>query len=155
LRKEGLSAVIKLVGLGEADAVVPAAMNRVGPLAKKGMPVAHHCPTPVPFAVSDMGIFNKSPHTNAAKIFVNWFISKEGQIAQFWANKSTPSHKEFYQDKQFVFYPEVVAGKKMALLGPNSTKTAKTLIKLWNKEWIGRGGPKRKKRKKRKKKNKK
>jgi ABC-type Fe3+ transport system substrate-binding protein len=151
LRKEGLTGVLKLVGLGEAQAVLPAAMNRVGPLAKKGMPIAHHCPEPVPFTVSDMAIMNKSPHTNAAKIFVNWFISKEGQIAQFWANASTPSHKEFYQNKQFIFYPEQVAGKKMAVLGPDSPKTAKALTRFWNAEWQAKGGPKRKSRKKKKK----
>ena len=76
-------------------------MNRVGPLAKKGVPVAHYCPEPVPYTVSDMGIMNKSPNTYAAKIFVNWFISKEGQIAQFWGNSSTPAHKDFYQSPGF------------------------------------------------------
>lgn len=140
LRKEGMSAILNLVGLGEADAVVPAAMNRVGPLAEQGVPVGHHCPEPVPYTVSDMAVMNKSPNTFAAKIFVNWFISKEGQIAQFWANSSTPSHKEFYTDKRFIFYPEQVAGKKMAVLGPDAPKTDKTLTTFWNELWLSKGG---------------
>ena len=137
-----MSAILNLVGLGEADAVIPAAMNRVGPLAKEGVPVGHHCPEPVPYTVSDMAVLNKSPNTHAAKIFVNWFLSKEGQIAQYWANSSTPSHKEFYTNKQFIFYPEQVAGKKMAVLGPDAPKTDKTLTNFWNEQWIKKGGKK-------------
>lgn len=139
LRKEGLTAILKLVGIGEADIVIPAAMNRVGPLAKKGMPVGHYCPEPVPYTVSDMGILNKSPNTYAAKIFVNWFVSKEGQMAQFWGNSSTPAHKDFYQSADFIFYPEAVKGKKMAVLGPDAPKTAEKLTRLWNKLWRGQG----------------
>lgn len=142
LRKEGMSAILNLVGLGEADAVIPAAMNRVGPLAKEGVPVGHHCPEPVPYTVSDMAVMNKSPNTHAARIFVNWFLSKEGQIAQFWANSSTPAHKEFYTNKQFIFYPEQVAGKKMAVLGPDAPKTDKTLTNFWNEQWTRKGGKK-------------
>ncbi len=28
---------------------------------------------------SGLGIFNKAPHPNAAKVFINWFLSREGQ----------------------------------------------------------------------------
>ena len=139
LRKEGLTAILQLVGIGEAQIVVPAAMNRVGPLAKKGVPVAHYCPEPVPYTVSDMGILNKSPNTYAARIFVNWFISKEGQIAQFWGNSSTPAHKDFYQSPDFIFYPDAVKGKKMAVLGPDAPKTTAKLITFWNKLWQDHG----------------
>ncbi|MFT5538811.1 MAG: ABC-type Fe3+ transport system substrate-binding protein, partial [Alphaproteobacteria bacterium] len=94
LRKEGMSALLNLVVLGEGDAALPSAMNRVAPLHDKGAPIGHHCPEPVVFTVSELGIFKNSPHINGAKIWVNWFLSKEGQIAQFWANGSTPIHNE-------------------------------------------------------------
>ena len=32
-------------------------------------------------AGSAMAMINNAPHPNAAKIFVNWFLSREGQIA--------------------------------------------------------------------------
>jgi ABC-type Fe3+ transport system substrate-binding protein len=28
-----------------------------------------------------LGIVNKAPHPNAAKVFINWFLSRDGQIA--------------------------------------------------------------------------
>jgi hypothetical protein len=39
----------------------------------------------------------------------------------------------------------------MAVLGPDSPKTAKALTRFWNAEWQAKGGPKRKSRKKKKK----
>ncbi len=147
LRKEGLNAGINLVSLGEASAAVPSAMMRVGPEAKKGAPVAFHCPEPVPYTISDMAILKNSPHTNAAKVFVNWFLSKEGQIAQYWGNYSPPSHKELLR-KEFLFYPEAVAGKKIAVLDDNSEELSKRVIEEWNKYWLAAGGPGPKKKKK-------
>ncbi len=32
-------------------------------------------------AGSGLSIFNKAPHPNAAKVFINWFLSREGQAA--------------------------------------------------------------------------
>jgi len=29
---------------------------------------------------SVLGVFDKAPHPNTAKVFVNWFLSREGQI---------------------------------------------------------------------------
>lgn len=144
LRKEGLNAGISLVAIGEAAAAIPSAMMRVGPEAKKGAPVAFHCPEPVPYTISDMAIINKSPRTNAAKIFVNWFLSKEGQIAQYWANFSPPSHKELLR-KEFLFYPEAVAGKQLALLDDRAEELSKSVLEEWNKYWLAAGAGAKKK----------
>ncbi|MDP2646017.1 MAG: ABC transporter substrate-binding protein [Desulfobacterales bacterium] len=39
---------------------------------------------------SALGLFNKAPHPNAAKVFVNWFLSREGQeINQIQVRKQT------------------------------------------------------------------
>ena len=32
-------------------------------------------------------MLNRHPHPNAAKVFINWFLSQEGQIAFLHANK--------------------------------------------------------------------
>ncbi|MFM2130446.1 MAG: hypothetical protein RL477_1992 [Pseudomonadota bacterium] len=149
LRKEGLTAVINLIVLGEASAAVPSEMMRVGPEAQKGAPIGFHCPEPVPFTISDMGIIAKSPRTNAARIFVNWFLSKEGQIAQYWANFSPPAHKELLR-KEFLFYPEAIAGKKIAVVDDHSEELSKTVLEEWNKHWLSAGGPSEAKKKKKK-----
>ncbi|MDP2646488.1 MAG: extracellular solute-binding protein [Desulfobacterales bacterium] len=39
---------------------------------------------------SALGVFNRAPHPNAAKVFVNWFLSREGQdISQRAVRKQT------------------------------------------------------------------
>lgn len=139
LRKEGMSAILNLVILGEGDIAVPSAMNRVGPEVEKGAPIGFHCPEPVPYTVSELGVFKGSPHINAAKIWVNWLLSKEGQVAQYWAEESTPVHKDL-QRKEFVYFPEAIAGKKKAILGAESDKTSVRLAKLWDPLWIQGGG---------------
>lgn len=139
LRKEGMSAILNLVVLGEGDLTVPAAMDRVGAEAEKGAPVSFHCPEPVPFTVSELGVFKGAPHVNAAKIWVNWFLSKEGQVAQYWAEDSTPIHKGL-QRKEFLAFPEAVEGKKKALLGDDADKTSVRLAAFWDPLWLNGGG---------------
>lgn len=141
LRKEGQGAVLALVVAGEMDAAIPSAMNRVAEYIIKNdkTPVGHHCPEPVPFTISETGVMAKNPHMNAAKIYVNWYLSKEGQLAQFWANESTPSHKGM-RDKRFVYWPENVDGKEMAKFSYDRPEVAKIVLKHWDTKWIQGGG---------------
>jgi len=51
---------------------------------RAGAPIAYG----IPFvegtylsAGSGLALLSKAPHPNAAKIFINWFLSREGQIA--------------------------------------------------------------------------
>lgn len=137
IRKEGLNALVKLTSLGEGAAAVPQAMNRVFNTAETGAPVAFHCPEPVTFALTEAGIMKNSPHLHGAKIFMNWLISREGQIAQFSADESTPVRPDM-QRKEFLPYPDEVAGKKVATPGDDETKAK--LQKRWNALWLQGGG---------------
>lgn len=143
LRKEGLSALLNLVAVGEMDAAIPAAMDRVAQIREKGAPVAHHCPEPVPFAVSELGIMKGGPHIHAAKVLTNWLLSKEGQIALFYANDATPAHKGL-QGKEFVAFPEQVQGKKKAVAEDRDGSEEDELLKYWEARWQkgAGGGPK-------------
>ena len=39
---------------------------------------------------SALAVFNKAPHPNAAKVFINWFLSREGQaLSQKAVRKQT------------------------------------------------------------------
>lgn len=137
VRKEGLNALVKLTSLGEGHAAVPQAMNRVSNAAETGAPVGFHCPEPVTFAMTEAGIMRNSAHINGAKVFMNWLISREGQIAQFWADESTPVRPDM-QRKEFLPYPDEVAGKKVATPGDDETKAK--LQKRWNALWLQGGG---------------
>jgi iron(III) transport system substrate-binding protein len=139
LRKEGLSALLNLVAAGEMDAAIPAAMDRVAQIRETGAPVAHHCPEPVPFAVSELGVMKNSTHLNAAKILTNWLMSKEGQVALFYANDATPAHKGL-QGKEFIAFPEQIAGKKKAIAEDRDGAEEDALLKYWEGLWLKSSG---------------
>jgi iron(III) transport system substrate-binding protein len=147
LRKEGMDALVGLNIAGEFKAVIPAAEYRVKQNLIKGAPISWHCPEPMPLSVSEMGILKGSPHLYAAKMFVNWFVSKEGQVAQFYADHSPPVHKGL-QDDRFVAFPEELAGKQIAERSPQLEGVMGPVLEVWNPLWekysgnAGAGGPK-------------
>ena len=139
LRKESLSAMVKLTALGEGDAAVPQAMARVAALQRSGSPIGYHCPEPVPFVLTESGMMKNSPRINGARIFMNWLISREGQIAQFWATKSVPARAEL-QGAEFLEYPEAITGKQLVKLSMDSGSTATKVGEYWDKMWQSSGG---------------
>ncbi|MDH3242485.1 MAG: extracellular solute-binding protein, partial [Alphaproteobacteria bacterium] len=104
LRKEGMNALIGLAIAGEFDASLPSAAYRTQQQASKGAPIGWHCPEPVPMAISELAIFKGTKKKNSAMMFVNWFLSREGQISQYAANYAPPIHKDL-QRKEFLSSP--------------------------------------------------
>ncbi len=140
LRKEGMNAMIGLAIAGEFQIAVPSAAYRVSQMVDKGAPIGWHCPEPVPLAVSEMAVIRGNPHKNASLLFVNWFISKEGQIAQFAANKAPPVHREL-QTNRFLAFPDQILGKKIAFRSPTMMeRILPQVFKAWDPAWQkGRG----------------
>ncbi len=135
LRKEGTNALISLNIAGEFDAAIPAAAYRTAQYVEKGAPIAWHCPEPIPLAVSGMGILRGTPHIHAAKLFANWFLSKEGQIAQFAANNAPPVHKDL-QTREFLVFPDEILGKEIAFRSPEMEREfTKPLFDAWKPIW--------------------
>jgi iron(III) transport system substrate-binding protein len=112
-RKEGMTALLGLASAGEFHAALPSAPDKVLIQQEKGAPLGWHCPEPVPLAASHIGVLKGSPNVNAARIWMNWFLSKEGQLAQFVGTNAQPSHKDLQREELVVFADEV-AGKKTA-----------------------------------------
>lgn len=56
----------------------------VGLAKRQGLPIEEFGPMKEGVGLTsssgNMGLLNKAPHPNAAKIFVNWFLSREGQL---------------------------------------------------------------------------
>ncbi|MDX1483258.1 MAG: extracellular solute-binding protein [Alphaproteobacteria bacterium] len=140
LRKEGMNALIGLAIAGEFDASLPSAAYRVQQQMKKGAPVGWHCPEPVPMAISEMAVMKGTKKKNSALMFVNWFLSREGQISQYAANFAPPVHKDL-QRKEFLSFPEQIVGKKIAFRDPESLEQdLNNLVKFWDPLWFaGRG----------------
>jgi iron(III) transport system substrate-binding protein len=138
LRNEGMNALVALNGLGEFNMTLPAADFATKLAVDKNVPVGWHCPEPVPVAVSQMGILKGNPHVNAAKIWTNWFLSKEGQIAQYAADRSPPAHRDL-QTADFIAFPNEIKNRKTA---PATEEDIDALYDVWNKHWESAGGKK-------------
>jgi iron(III) transport system substrate-binding protein len=137
LRKEGADALVSLVAAGEMDISFPTASYRTAQSVAKGAPISWWCPTPVPVSSSAMVIMNKSPHPNAAKLYINWFLSKEGQIAQNFADGSPPIHKDL-QQPVFLLYPEQTINREAAPRTPQLLEEEMPKVaKLWDTYWLG------------------
>jgi ABC-type Fe3+ transport system substrate-binding protein len=134
-RKESVNALQGLVIAGEINAALPAADYRVAQYVAKGAPIAWHCPEPVPSAISEMALIKGSPNTNAAHLFGNWLISKEGQVAQYVADGATPIHRGM-QSKEFLAFPQEIENKPVAFLASERYGVeSKVMLDAWNPLW--------------------
>ena len=141
LRKEGTNAVVGLTAVGETPAVVGAADYRVAQSAQKGAPVSWHCPEPIPAAVSQLMVLKGSPAPNRSLIFLDWFLSKEGQIAQYATDFSLPVHKDMEKDPRFLPYPDEIIGKQMAIRDEIKMQTEHAkMIAVYAPLWTNAGG---------------
>ena len=143
LRREGMNAMLELLAAGEFHATIPSAEYRTFKKNLDGAPVSYHCPEPVPIAVSEMGILKGAPNINAARIFVNWFLSKEGQIAQYVADYAPPVHKDLRR-KEFVPFADEILTKKGAFRDPViEVEIQPKLLAFWDELWMRSGGRRR------------
>jgi iron(III) transport system substrate-binding protein len=143
-RKEGMTATTALTVAGEFDADLPAAEWVAQNYAAKGAPLSYHCPAPIPITVSQIVMLEKSPHRNAAKLFINWMLSREGQLLQFTETSAVPIHKAM-QSPRFLPFAETTTGKPSivrddALLG---SELQKKMLEVWTAHWTQSGGARR------------
>lgn len=135
LRKEGNNALLALLAAGEFSAVVPASAARLQQYKQKGAPINWHCPTPVPMSASEIGMMSNNPNPYASLLWINWFLSKEGQIAQYIADKSPPIHKDL-QIEAFLPFPEQIVGRKIAFRDHETLeKDLPEVFAVWNPLW--------------------
>lgn len=117
-RKEGAIALVNLVIAGEFNASLASAEYQVKTRLDRGAPIGFHCPDVVPVTASTVGVLKGNPSVHASKMFVNWLLSKEGQIAQFAASGAPPLHRELQKLGLTPFHEEI-DGKKIAFRSPD------------------------------------
>jgi iron(III) transport system substrate-binding protein len=143
LRREGMNAMLELLAAGEYHATIPSAEYRTYKKNLDGAPVSYHCPEPVPIAVSEMGILKGAPNINSARLFINWFLSKEGQIAQYVGDYAPPVHKELRR-REFVPFADEILPKKGAFRDPQiEVDIQPKLLAFWDELWMRGGGKRR------------
>jgi iron(III) transport system substrate-binding protein len=132
-RKETLAATSKLLTVGEFDIFTAMMDYIVDRDARKGVPVGAQCLEPYPVTAGYVGIFKGSPHKNAAKLFINWYLSKEGQVAAFHHARAIPVHRDFKTVRGFVPYPDEVIGKKSSFRTTEVLATAPKVAEMFRK----------------------
>lgn len=143
LRKEGMNAMINLVIVGELEVAIPSAQYRLVELQEKGAPIGWHCPDPVPTTVQIVGAIKQTPSPHAAKLYMNWLLSREGQLSQYAAMEGAPAHAAL-QTPDFMAFGDQIVGKKKAFRSPNMVERDwPELLAYWDKLWQGAGGAKR------------
>ena len=82
-------------------------------------------------------MLQKSPHANAARLFINWMVSREGQIQQYAVTYEVPVHKAL-QLPQFVPFADTIDGKNKSvrddalLLSDLNKKMTEQWDRYWN-----------------------
>jgi iron(III) transport system substrate-binding protein len=143
LRREGMNALLELLAAGEFYGSIPSAEYRTYQKSLDGAPVSYACPEPVPAAVSEMAILKGSPNINAARLFINWFLSKEGQISQYVADYAPPVHKGL-QRKELLPFADQILGKEIAFRDPAlELEVQPKLLEAWDQLWLKAGGRRR------------
>lgn len=135
-RKEGMNATTALTVAGEADANLPAGEDRVMQNLTKGAPIGYHCPSPVTITVSQIAMLEKSPHKNGARLFINWMLSREGQILQYAQASAVPVHKAL-QTPTFLPFADTIIGKPHLVRDDVllTSETNKKMQEMWNGLW--------------------
>ena len=136
-RKEGMNATAGLTVAGEADASIPTGEDRARQYVKRGAPLGYHCPSPVPATVSQIAMLEKSPNKNGSRLFINWLLSREGQIVQHATTFAAPVHKDL-QTPDFLLFAETITGKPL-LVRDDEILTSNLNGKmhdLWDALWV-------------------
>lgn len=138
-RKEGAVALVNLVVLGEYNATLAAAEYQVQERIGRGAPAAFHCPDVVPVTSSTVGVLRGNPNIAASRLFLNWLISKEGQLSQYAIEGSPPIHRDL-QKLGLMPFPAEVAGKTIAFRNPELLDTdIKAMFRALAPYWEGVG----------------
>jgi len=136
LRKEGLNIMPQLAAAGEFYAAIPSSPARTSQMVRDGAPVGFTCPEPAPASTASVLILKGARNLHAARLFVNWLLSKEGQIAQFASKRFIPIHDELQQTR-FVPFGEEILGKKVSYSTPSlRADVLPKVYEFWNNLWL-------------------
>lgn len=136
-RKEGMTQMTALTVAGEFYANIPSPEWVAQRYVTKGAPVSYHCPTPVPISTSQIVMLDKTPRKNAARLFINWMLSREGQLLQYTETFAVPVHKAL-QSPDFLPFAETIIGKPTVVRdeGMLGDDLLKQVQDTWSSYWM-------------------
>lgn len=117
VRKEGHDASLKLLAAGEYSLLITAGEYQVYQDQQTGAPVEWVALDPVPTTpAAPMGALKDAPHPNALRIYLNWFLSEEGQRVYAAVTGTFPVHPKLADlTPNFKDWAKRLAGKRRAI----------------------------------------
>lgn len=115
-RTEGADAAVRLLAAGEFNFAVPVSEYNAYEVFKLRGPVDWLALDPLPVGLGNILAMKKAAHPFAAKLYINWILSFEGQEVYAKVTNANPAHPSL-QGKNFNF-PDLaqrIKGKKLAL----------------------------------------
>ena len=141
LRKEGMNAMVQLAAASEFNASVPAAKARTYQMLLRGAPIGFTCPEPVPVTTEAAVILKGSPHGNAGRVFLNWQLSREGQLSAYYGRSISPIREDL-QRRELIPFADQILGKKVRFRDPDlQREVMPKLNEVWDDLWLRRKSP--------------
>ena len=88
-------------------------------------------------AASGVAVFRNAPHPNAAKVFVNWLVSREGQAAHVRADANAPAHPVLLADREYLgMFADSLLGRPWSVRAPEDEDTVLPEVRrVWKDLW--------------------
>ena len=131
--RNGHGLLSDLVSAGECPVAINNYGNQVARAQKKGAPTDFVAINPVVTIVAPAVVSNNAPHLNAAKLYVNWITSKEGQEFIVKNGGRIPIRVDVEPDP-----PRLTKGLKLQVSKQMEAKELKEVQALYRQIWQGR-----------------
>ncbi len=139
--------LVNWLAVGKFSISALAPPDRVGiyDAQKQGLPVnifdSRNFKEGIPLSTSsgNMAFFNKAPHPNAARVAINWLLSREGQIIYQKVNLDKNSLRiDIPKDKYVLRHVRREKGVKYQILAGPGLKDMSSVMKIIRQVWKGR-----------------
>ena len=139
--------LVNWLAVGKFPISALAPPDRVGiyDAQKQGLPVnifdSRNFKEGIPLSTSsgNMAFFNKAPHPNAARVAINWLLSREGQIIYQKVNLDKNSLRiDIPKDKYVLRHVRREKGVKYQILAGPGLKDMSSVMKIIRQVWKGR-----------------
>lgn len=131
--RNGHGLISDLVSAGECPLAINNYGNQVARAQKKGAPTDFVAFNPVITIVAPALVSKKAPHPNAAKLYVNWITSKEGQEFIVKNGGRIPAREDVDPDP-----PRLTKGLKLKVVDPKRGSELKKVKAQYLQIWQGR-----------------
>lgn len=137
-RTEDIGAMSELLAAGEFPIAIPMGINQILKVQEKGGPVQWTSPEPITARPGCIFMINNAPSPNAAKIYVSWLLSQEGQDSNSTAEVTAPTLPSMMEQGRFYgsFAPALNGKKWHVVTSQEEAENLPGLNTVWKRLWL-------------------